>query len=77
MQLGDHNLVHMNIIVITEIQESFFSELSVIVGNDRVRDTEPKNDIMDEIYGLLGANFGQGLRFDPFSKFVNCDEQVS
>jgi hypothetical protein len=77
MQLGDHSLVHINIIVITEIQESFFSELSVIVGNDRVRDTEAKNDIMDEIYGLLGANFGQVLRFNPFSKFVNCDEQVS
>jgi hypothetical protein len=35
-----------------------------------------KNDILDEIYGLLGANFGKGLCLDPLSKLVVCDEEV-
>jgi hypothetical protein len=61
MWVGDHGLVHIDVIVITEIQECFSCELSAVVDNDRVRDPEMKNDVSDEIYGLLGANFGQGL----------------
>jgi hypothetical protein len=76
MRVGDHGPVHVDVIVIIEIQESFFGELSTIVGNDRVKDPEVKNDVLDEIYGLFGANFGQGLRLDPLSKFVDHDEQV-
>jgi hypothetical protein len=76
MRVGDHGPVHADVIVIIEIQESFFGELSTIVGNDRVKDPEVKNDVLDEIYGLFGANFGQGLRLDPLSKFVDHDEQV-
>jgi hypothetical protein len=35
-----------------------------------------ENDVLHEIHGLLGANFGQGFRLDPLSKFIDCDEQV-
>jgi hypothetical protein len=49
-------------------------ELSVILGNDRIRDPKSKNVVLDEIYGLLGAEFGQVLHLDPFSKLINCDE---
>jgi hypothetical protein len=72
--VGDHGLVHVDVIVITKIQEFFPSELSAIVSDDRVRDPKTKNDAMDEIHGLLGANFSQGLHLDPLSKFTDCDE---
>jgi hypothetical protein len=34
------------------------------------------NDVLDEIYDLFGADFGQGLRLNPLSKLIDCDEQV-
>jgi hypothetical protein len=55
----------------------FFSgELSAIVGNDRGRNPEIKNDVLDEIHDLPRANFSQGLCLDLLSKFIECDEQV-
>jgi hypothetical protein len=65
LRVGDHGLVHMDVIVITEIQELFSCELSSIVGDDKVRDPKIENDFLDEIHGLHGANFGQGLHLDP------------
>jgi hypothetical protein len=35
-----------------------------------------KNDMLDEIYHLFGANLSQGLHLDLLSKFINHDEQV-
>jgi hypothetical protein len=61
MQVGHRGPVHTDVIVITEIQEPFSGELSAIVGDDGVRDPEEQNDILDEIYSLLGANFCKGL----------------
>jgi hypothetical protein len=66
----------VDVIVITEIQQFFSGELSAIVNDDRVRDPKTQNDILDEIRGLLGANFGQGLHLDQLGKFINRDEQV-
>jgi hypothetical protein len=74
--VGDRGPVHTNVIVVTEIQEFFSGELSVVAGNDRVRDPEMKNDVLDEIYDLLGANFSQGLRLNPLGKFIDRDKQV-
>jgi hypothetical protein len=54
---SDRGPVQTDVIVVTEIQEFFSGELSDIIGNDRVRDPKMKNDVLDEIYGLLGANF--------------------
>jgi hypothetical protein len=72
--VGDRGPVHADVIVITEIQEFFSGELSAVVGNDRVRNPEMKNDVLDEIHDLLRANFSQGLRLDPLSKFIDHDE---
>jgi hypothetical protein len=74
--VGDHGPVHADVIVITEIQKNFSGELSVTVGNDRVRNPERENNVLDEIYDLHGANFSLGLHLDPHSKFIDCDEQV-
>jgi hypothetical protein len=43
-RVGNRVLIHMDVIVITEIQEFFSGELSATVGNDRVRD--PKHKMM-------------------------------
>jgi hypothetical protein len=75
--VGDRNLVHADVIVVTEIQKFFSSELSDVDGNDRVRDLKTKNDVLDRIHCLLRADFSQELRLDPHSEFIDHDEQVS
>jgi hypothetical protein len=52
----------------------FSGELSAIIGNDRVRDPKTKNDVLDEIHGLLRADFCEGLHLGPLSKFIDHDE---
>jgi hypothetical protein len=76
MWVGDRDPVHVDVSVITEIQEIFSDEPSVVVGNDRVRNPKTKNHVLDEIHGMLGADFSQGLCLDPLSKFINRDEHV-
>jgi hypothetical protein len=51
--VGDRNPVHADVIVVTEIQKFFSSELSDVDGNDRVRDLKTKNDVLDRIHCLL------------------------
>jgi hypothetical protein len=50
--------------------------VSVIVGDDRVRDHKIENDVLDEIYCRIGANLSQGPHLDPLSKLIDRDEQV-
>jgi hypothetical protein len=54
--VGPHGLVHVDVIVVTEVYKFFSDELSVIVSNDGIRDPEAANGIPNEIYGLLGAD---------------------
>jgi hypothetical protein len=68
--------IHPDVVVITEIQEIFPGELSVVVGDDGVRDPEVENNVLDEIYYLLGANLHQGPCLDSFSKLVDREKQV-
>jgi hypothetical protein len=72
----NHGSVHPDVVIITEIHAFFPSELSTVVDDYGVRDPEMKNDVLDEIYCLLGANHSQGPHLDPFSKLVDRDEQV-
>jgi hypothetical protein len=51
-------------------------ELSAVVSNDRVRNPEMENDVLDEIHGLPASDFSQGLHLDPLSIFIDHDEQV-
>jgi hypothetical protein len=75
--VGHGGLVHMDVVVITEVQKLLSGELSVIVSNVRIRYPEMKNDILGEIHGLSGTDFGQGLCLDPLSEFVYCVKQVA
>jgi hypothetical protein len=60
-QVGDCGLVHLDVVVITEIQDIFPVELSVVVNDDGIRYLIVDNDVLDEIHYLLGANLHQGL----------------
>jgi hypothetical protein len=71
----DRSPVHPDVII-TKIQEFFPGELSVVVSDDGVRALETENDVLDEIYYLLGANLSQGPHLDPLSELVNRNEQV-
>jgi hypothetical protein len=74
--VGDYGPVHADVIIITEIQNFFSSDLSVIVDDDRVRDLKTENDILDKIHSLLGANFGRGVHLDQLGEFIESNEQV-
>jgi hypothetical protein len=76
IRVGDRDTIHADVIVVTEIQDFLSGEQNDVVDDDRVRDPEIENDVLDEIHGLLGANFGQGLRLDPLMKFIDHDDQV-
>jgi hypothetical protein len=44
-------------------------ELSAVVSNDRVRNPEMENDVLDEIHGLPASDFSQGpRRFKPHTR---------
>jgi hypothetical protein len=49
-------LVHTDVVVFTEVQELFPSELCVVVDDDRVRDPEAVDDICKERHRLLGPD---------------------
>jgi hypothetical protein len=51
--VGDHDPVHLDAVIITEIKKLLPIELSVVVGNDGVRDPETENNDLDKIYCLL------------------------
>jgi hypothetical protein len=74
--VGHGGPVHMDVVVVVEVQNLLSGELSAIVGNDRIRYPKIENDILDEIHGLSGTDFGQGLCLDALSEFVYHDKQV-
>jgi hypothetical protein len=47
--VGDCDLVHPDVVIITEIQEFFLGELSAVVSDDGVRDPKTENDVLYEI----------------------------
>jgi hypothetical protein len=74
--VGHDGLVHVDVVVITEVQKLLSGELSDVVVNNRIRYLETENDILDEIHGLSGTGFGQGLHLDSLSEFVYRGKQV-
>jgi hypothetical protein len=51
-------LVYSDVVVTTEVQEHISGELGVIVGDDRIGDSEVEDNVLDKAYCLFGANFG-------------------
>jgi hypothetical protein len=50
--------VHMNVVVLTKVQELLPSELGAIVGDDGVRDPKAMDDVGEERHRLLGPDAG-------------------
>lgn len=65
-----------NAIVIAELEEDVAGELSAIIGDDAVGDTESKYDLLDEIGGLLCSDRGNRLGLNPLGELVHGDEDV-
>jgi hypothetical protein len=74
--VGDRGLVHLDVVIITEIKELLLGELGAVVS-DGVGDPKIENNVLDKTHCLLGANFSQGPCLDPLSKLVDSDKQVS
>jgi hypothetical protein len=66
--------IYPDVVVITEIQQTFPGELGPVVGDDRVGDPKAENDFLDKAYRLLGADLSQGPSLDPFIEFVDRDK---
>jgi hypothetical protein len=56
--MGHNGPVHTDVVAIAEVQKPLSGEPSAIIGNDRFRYVETKNDILDEIHGLSRTNLG-------------------
>jgi hypothetical protein len=64
------------VVVVTEIQKLFASELGAIVCDDTLGDPKAMNNVSEEEYSLLGPDAGDREGLDPLGEFVDCDEQV-
>ena len=69
--------VHSYVEAIAERQEPLACELGAVVGDDRVRDPEPEDDVSKEQNSLLGFNLADGSSLDPLGEFVDCHQQVA
>jgi hypothetical protein len=65
------------VVVVTEIQKLFASELGAIVCDDTVGDPKAMNNVSEEEHSLLGPDAGDRAGLDPLEEFVDGDEQVS
>jgi hypothetical protein len=66
----------MDVVVVTEIQKHFTSELGVIVRDDAVGNSKAVDDVGKKEHSLLRPDVGDRTGLDPLGKFVNGDEQV-
>src|SRR6185295_10424384 len=68
--------VHAYMVAIAERQEFLARELGAVVGDDRIRDPEPEDNVSKEQNSLLGSNLANGSSLDPFGELVDCHQQV-
>ena len=61
---------------VAECQELLACELGAVVGDDRVRDPEPEDNVSKEQNSLLGSNLADGSSLNPLGEFVDCHQQV-
>ena len=63
--------IHAYVVVVAERQEFLARELGAVVGDDRVRDPEPEDDVSEELDCLLGFDLADGSSLDPFGELVD------
>jgi hypothetical protein len=64
------------VVVVTEIQKLFTSELGAIVHDDAVENPKAVDDVGKKEHSLLRPDAGGRTGLDPLGEFVNGDEQV-
>ena len=69
--MSDRGPVDPDVISITEVQELLPGEVSSVVGDDTVRNTETVDDVKEEVDCLFRANVGDGLHLYPLGEFVH------
>jgi hypothetical protein len=68
--------VHLDVVILAEVQELSAGELGAFVGDDGVRDPKAMDDVGEECHRLFGPDAVQGSDFDPLGEFVDGDQQV-
>ena len=71
MWMSDRGPVNPDAVSITEFQELLSDEISSVVSDDIVRNTEPIDDVEKEFDRLFRANVGDGLHLDPLGELVD------
>jgi hypothetical protein len=66
----------VDVVIIAELKELLAGELSAIVSDDGVWDSEAMNDIGEKEHRLLGFDTHDRSGLDPFQEFVDGDKQV-
>jgi hypothetical protein len=67
---------HANVMVVTEIQKLFTSELGAVVSDNAVRNSKSMDNVGEEEHSLFGPNTGDGTSLDPLGELVDCDKQM-
>jgi hypothetical protein len=65
------------VVAVAECQEFLARELGAIVGDDRIRDPKPEDNINEEQNSLLRLDLADGSSLDPLGELVDCHQQVS
>ena len=72
--VSDRGPVDSDAVSITKVQELFPSEVSPMVSDDAVRNTEPVDVVEEEFDRFFRADVGDGLGLYPLGELVNCYE---
>ena len=66
---------YVDLLFITEVDKSAPCELGAIVGNDRVHDPIPVDNLLDELDRCLQASCSSSLSLDSLGELVNHDDK--
>ena len=72
--MSDQGPVDYDAVFVTEVQELLPGEVSSVVSDDIVRNTETVDDVEEELDHLFRANVGYGLCLYPLGEFVHFYE---
>jgi hypothetical protein len=63
-------------VVITELDKFLPDDLCAIIGDDRVRNTKPVDDVEQEFHDSLRSDLSNRLSFGPLCELVDGDKQM-
>ena len=75
--MSDRGPVDPDVVSITNVQELLPGEVSPMVSDDAVRNTEPVDVVEEEFDRFFRADVGDGLGLYPLGELVDYHEQVS